>query len=451
MTTYTLLAKVSINTKLVYPDEIDERIWLSIAVLCETITRVRTNHFLDEQYEGPDEDIMVWRAYGNPTLGQFLVDGMVNKGWCPFDVDRVDKTATSATLLYYLAHLPPPRPNMDHSRCTKDKCTFMTIDSSYRTRHVPQGCQCDSEFSDPSSVINSLQGDEIPLIQEVLQPKAIERQLEGAEGSDTTSMAEATDPEPSFRIIESSKGKNFVAISHVWAEGLGNPHGNSLPTCALKWISDWVNRFTFRSDDEQDEEENRERPFEETVRGKTPFWLDTICVPVTPPEVWKKAINRLRKPYQDTALVLVLDSYLYTQNTGDLDPLEMWARVLCCSWSRRLWTFQEARLAKPGRLWILFNDTAMTMEDIWRGFRDSLVTEELETELHLKWRGSNTIRGLAEMGVPISETTLQNFRAVPDVWDMRESLSKHNMSRLTISCLNSKFSQRILWWFALGD
>lgn len=148
-------------------------------------------------------------------------------------------------------------------------------------------------------------------------------------------------------------------------------------------------------------------------------------MPVSPQEMWKKAMNRLRKPYQDAAVVLVMDSYLYTKSTTEIDPLEMWARLLCCSWSRRLWTFQEARLARPGRLWVLFKDTAMSIEDMWRGFSSNLATEELETELHLKWRGSNVLRGLAEMGVPMSETTLQAFRAEPDVWDMRESLSKY--------------------------
>lgn len=429
---------MALNTKSVFRNkEVDDRIWLSIAILSETVARVRTNHFIVDEDEGLDDETVTWRAYGNPTFGQFLVDDMAKNGWCPFDVDRVDKTATSATLLYYLAHLPPPRPDANHSLCTKDVCTSMTIDSSYRTRHISQDCQCTSEFSDNPSVINALQGDEIPLIQELLQLKTVEGRIKGAENFNTTWLVEDTDAEPKFEIVESGKGRKFVAISHVWAEGLGNPHGNSLPLCALKWISNHVDRFSFSSDDDSDEGEHQERPSEKAMQGKTPFWLDTICVPVSPPEMWKKAMNRLRKPYQDAALVLVLDSYLYTKSTTEIDPLEMWARILCCSWSRRLWTFQEGRLAKPGRLWVLFKDTAISMEDIWRGFSNSLATEELETELHLKWRGSNTIRGLAEMGVPVSESTLQGFRAEPDIWDMRESLSECYFFLFIHSCLSS--------------
>lgn len=144
--------------------------------------------------------------------------------------------------------------------------------------------------------------------------------------------------------------------------------------------------------------------------------------------MWTKAMNRLRKPYQDASLVLILDSYLCTQDTRDIDAIEIWARILCCSWSRRLWTFQEARLAKPGRLCVLFKDRMMTMEDIWLKFSEPLATEELTTELYLKWRGSNVIRGLAETGLLVTDWILQQFRPEPDIWDMRESLKARAVS-----------------------
>lgn len=214
MRTYTIVGKVALNTKSVYrKKEIDDRIWLSIAILSETVTRIRSNHFLEDEDEDFGDDTVTWRAYGNPTFGQFLVDDMAKVGWCPFDVDRIDKTATSATLLYYLSHLPPPRPNMDHSMCTKDMCTSMTIDASYRTKHVAENCQCCSEFSDTKSVIDALQGDEIPLIQEEIQLKTIEWQPKGIEDPDTTCFMEDTDAKPKFRIIESGQGREYVAIT----------------------------------------------------------------------------------------------------------------------------------------------------------------------------------------------------------------------------------------------
>lgn len=208
------VGKVALNTKSVNrKKQIDDRIWLSIAILSETLTRIRSNHFMADEDEDFDDDTVTWRAYGNPTIGQFLIEDMARIGWCPFDVDKIDKTTTSATLLYYLSHLPPPRPNMDHSTCTKDMCTSMTIDASYRTRHVPVTCQCCSEFSDTTSVIDALQGDEIPLIQEEFQLKTIDWHPKGIEDPNTICYMENTNAEPKFRIIESGQGREYVAIS----------------------------------------------------------------------------------------------------------------------------------------------------------------------------------------------------------------------------------------------
>lgn len=250
-------------------EEVDERIWLSIAVLSETVERVRTNSFLKRADEDTDEQNTTWRAHGNPPFGQFLVDEMVQNGWCPFDVDRIDKTATSATLLYYLAELPPPRPNSDHSLCTNDTCTSMAIDSSYRPRHSSTDCQCNSEFSDTTNVIKALQGDEIPLIQEVLQVEMIEKPSEESGGKNTWGFVEATTLDPKFRIVESGEGQPFVAVSHVWAKGLGNPNSNSLPACALKWISDKASQFVFQDDYPVQSQE--EDPFRIPRARKVPF------------------------------------------------------------------------------------------------------------------------------------------------------------------------------------
>lgn len=37
-------------------------------------------------------------------------------------------------------------------------------------------------------------------------------------------------------VVAHTPDTRYVAISHVWADGLGNPMGNSLPTCQLSYI-----------------------------------------------------------------------------------------------------------------------------------------------------------------------------------------------------------------------
>lgn len=78
------------------------------------------------------------------------------------------------------------------------------------------------------------------------------------------------------------------------------------------------------------------------VRGDQamPFWLDSICG------------HRARH-------VLVLDSYLYTHDITNATPVEIFARVSCCSWMQRLWTFQEGRVTR--KLWVMFANRLLEM------------------------------------------------------------------------------------------
>jgi hypothetical protein len=161
------------------------------------------------------------------------------------------------------------------------------------------------------------------------------------------------------------------------------------------------------------------------VEKNVPFWIDTLCVPIKPYALWLCAMNRLRRPYQTAKYVLVLDSYLCTQDSTKLSPMEIWARVLCCSWSRRLWTFQEGRLSQD--LLFQFADQAISMEDVWTDLPSDLSCASLRNDLVLAYRSTNVIRNIAKR-LPESSTKKVNFRPKPDVWDMRESLQARSVS-----------------------
>jgi hypothetical protein len=92
----------------------------------------------------------------------------------------------------------------------------MSIDSTYKTKHMKLNCSCDG-FENSERVVSVLKGNGIPLIQ-------AQKQKEAEAGP------------KKFQIIDSDPGIDFVAISHVWVEGLGNPHANSLPSCSLEWV-----------------------------------------------------------------------------------------------------------------------------------------------------------------------------------------------------------------------
>jgi len=60
----------------------------------------------------------------------------------------------------------------------------------------------------------------------------------------------------------------YVAISHVWADGLGNPHRNSLPFCQVANLQDQVNSL-FGLQAQKD--------------VCVSFFMDTLSIPVADP------------------------------------------------------------------------------------------------------------------------------------------------------------------------
>ena len=53
------------------------------------------------------------------------------------------------------------------------------------------------------------------------------------------------------------------------------------------------------------------------------------------------AIENMEWVYKGASKVLVLDNGLQSTTAGDMEPEEIGARLMACSWSRRLWTLQE--------------------------------------------------------------------------------------------------------------
>ncbi|KAL8641300.1 MAG: hypothetical protein Q9228_001867 [Teloschistes exilis] len=125
--------------------------------------------------------------------------------------------------------------------------------------------------------------------------------------------------------------------------GMGNPHRNSLPACQILRLQRLVNDLY--STDEQ----------------PVPFWVDTICVPLQSP-YRKLAISSMATVYKDAEKVLVIDSAILSVPSTMVHSIEMAVRLRTSSWVRRLWTFQEAYLAKE--LHYQFQDTAYTLSRI---------------------------------------------------------------------------------------
>ena len=130
------------NTKIRHKDAMDERIFFSIAILSETIQQVMFDLLRDP--EKLPLGAGTWRNPQNALIGKFICDEMLKKGWCKFDVHKINLTSKAASTLYFLANKWPTRPGLDHSKCTENLCTWMSINEDYKTRHAAPNCHCES-------------------------------------------------------------------------------------------------------------------------------------------------------------------------------------------------------------------------------------------------------------------------------------------------------------------
>lgn len=71
---------------------------------------------------------------------------------------------------------------------------------------------------------------------------------------------EESTAELKIELVESTDDTCYVALSHVWADGLGNPFGNALPKCQLLGLQTLAREVLRAS--------KRDRP--------ALLWLDTL-------------------------------------------------------------------------------------------------------------------------------------------------------------------------------
>jgi hypothetical protein len=147
-----------------------------------------------------------------------------------------------------------------------------------------------------------------------------------------------------LRLTSTETVKKYVCISHVWSDGLGNPHRNSIPRCQYERLSGILDKLY---------------PDE-----KVPFWIDTICVPREPWALRRQTIMLMGKTYSEAEVVLILDKYLLDLDLDARSEREAWVRILNCGWMRRLWTLQECALARRA-LFQLRNGTLDLDNALW--------------------------------------------------------------------------------------
>ena len=247
-----------------------------------------------------------------------LVYRMRIRGWCPTLIELFKKVG-DIDGLYYVSNMNLFVPD-NHDSCTRFRCANSQINNNcYTPLHVADRCSepqyCIFEEAHHTEMVSILEAGSIPLI---MSRRLSRRRL-------------------NLRLVNFEEGMRYVAISHVWSQGKGNPISNSLPQCQLLDISEKVNALY---------------PDEDT----TAFWIDTLCCPIKPVRAHAMALERMAATYENADKVLVLDFTLEKaplpgEEIGKDTMEECLLRILAAPWMRRMWTFQEGLLAKR----LLFN------------------------------------------------------------------------------------------------
>lgn len=265
------------------------------------------------------------------------------QGWCPSDLTTAFHRFNVPTLYFLhninggsigknphkIVHvrargcLPDGNSNpisLSTTLCTPFVCGLNKLnDQTYVTKHADRCGGCENIQAKSEELCGILKRRKIPLID-----------FEDARG---------------INLVESEPDMPYIAISHVWSDGIGNPLENSLPRCQLQRLNDYIRKV-------------------QTESGKCHlFWIDTICVPpdsAALKDVQDLAISLMRETYENAVAVLVLDSSLYGAPSLGRSPAENLIRVFSSRWTSRLWTYQEGALARS--LYFQFSDNPLDLE-----------------------------------------------------------------------------------------
>ena len=309
---------------------------------------------------------------------------MKDNGICPFEIHRVRYQVMTLQTHHYWTWMQKGTPSTRHQNCTDTACraNYSNL-GEYVGKHRYDDCQCTNFSIDVDEVIRILSRGSLPILRIVPGSNLDELHV---------SVEEATD------------NLNYVALSHVWADGLGNPYANSLPRCQLQLLDELLRGFTKVEHSE--------------ARGQGMYiWVDTLCCPVKPLEAKRLALSRMKTPYTEASHVLVLEASLRVVNALHLDPIEICLRIFTSGWMRRLWTLQEGAL--PQSLCFQFADSLLDLRHLIDKVIDiynvDIGRRALALDMISQYRGLRNFfharNGIEDIGIELVDQALL-FRSV---------------------------------------
>ena len=250
---------------------------------------------------------------------------LLGKGWCPYTVPL----AVSTFLPGYANTLAPffRSSPTEHAECTDFTCVTHNLNpTQYVTQHAPES-PCSG--TGPSCPILT------PPITDVYQMLSLKKIPVIVLNNDQTLSVRNADDGP------------YMAISHVWADGLGSTTEAGLPMCQISRIAGYSRKLV----------------------PDGAFWVDSLCVPERK-DLRKDAIRLMAETYRRAHAVVVLDAGIRSLCTSTTPLKEVALRIERSAWMQRVWTLQEAVLAKA--LHFEFADGLTPMTQLQEAFTTAL-------------------------------------------------------------------------------
>lgn len=298
----------------------------------------------------------------------FAKEKMLNAQWCISDVALLERRVDVENF-YYASLLDRRGMKTNHFSCTSETCLASMIDEHrYKTKHAVEGCSCSFLTVDGTKLGSILSRGGIPVI--IYHP---------SRGSSNQSGT--------LEVLESTSAP-YTAISHVWSDGLGNVHANALPRCQVERIHNAVMQLPAPARLSRD---HGGVPVSDSQL--TAFWIDTFCVPIEA-TMRKQSLIGMKRTYTEAETVLVFDAELL-QASVNCDYKELCIRIGLTTWGRRVWTFQEAALARK-RLCFQFAERSI---DLYQIIGQHLRQHESASDI-LRYRREFNIRSYLHRSVP---------------------------------------------------
>ena len=263
------------------------------------------------QMMGDQTPIHIYPTYYN-TIFASRNARLLQRGWCPVIISRFQRTMPSSVLAYFDAS-QLENPARGHGSCSNTTCSRNNIDTdTYQHQHCLEGCSCLKVSPQFQEVTTAIRNEQIPVISV----------------SNTGKLA-----------TNIAKDIPYVAISHVWADGLGSTTEQGIYWCQAKRLS---------------------RLASDAAGLGTAFWVDSLCIPEAS-EYRKDAIAMMKSVYQNATKVVVVDRSI-CQQSAQQSIMSLIYIVAASSWMQRLWTYQEAYLASS--ILLAFSDCLIDFQEL---------------------------------------------------------------------------------------